>query len=105
MALDPLEIRLRTFPIPLIDQRADGYHEVLVHDGLARRRLPVVPLPVDVPHGRAVDRVVAVGEDAHVAGARHGLEGALDGRELGALVGLEGALEGLGDVSVKCVSK
>lgn len=99
MALDPLKRRLDLQQIAFLDLGQDGLDQVFVLDRLARRVFPSVLAPVDVPHRQAVDRVAAVGDDAHVAVAGHDLERSENGRELCALVGLSDSWQGFGDVS------
>jgi phage head maturation protease len=71
----------------------------LVLDG-AIACLPAVPLPVDVPLGDALDRILAVGADLEVLLQVDDLEGAEDSCELGTLIGLRFAIQALRDVSI-----
>lgn len=88
MPLDPLQMRLRALRISLIDQSSDCHYQILIHDRFALRREPVILLPINVPDRRAVDRVVAISQDADVVVAGDDLEGALDGGQFCTLIGL-----------------
>lgn len=105
MAPHPRQLGQRRPRIAFLHQLADPDHQILVHDGRAGTRLPIVLRPPLVPQRRAVDAVVGVGDDLEALGDGRRFEGAQDGRQLGALVGLGGAGEGFGDVSVGDVSE
>lgn len=74
MPLDPLERRHAASLFPRRHLRDDGAHKVLVLDLLARRTDPVLLGPAARPHRRAVDRVLAVGDDEDLAVHRHALQ-------------------------------
>ena len=73
--------------LPLVEFVADLLDDILVLDGSCGR-LPAVLLPVDVPLGDALDRVLAVGADLAVLSEVKDFEGAEDRGQLGPLVGL-----------------
>ena len=94
MTLDPDELCLAAFALPLLELVPNGLDEVLVFDGTLAR-LPPVFLPVYVPFCHALDRIFAVGADLQILGDVDGLEGAEDGREFCPLVRLNFAFESL----------
>jgi hypothetical protein len=98
VSFDPDELGAPGLGLPLFQFVADQLHKVLVLDGPGTR-LPAVLLPVDVPLGDALDRVLAVGADLNVLGKVDAFEGAENARELGTLVCLGISLQALRDVS------
>lgn len=72
----PLKVGLAPQRLPFLDFPQDPLDQILVLDRLARRGLPSVSPPVDVPAGHAVDAVFAVRDDCHIAVERHYFEGA-----------------------------
>jgi hypothetical protein len=99
MPLDPDELGAPALGLPLFQLVADQLHEVLVLDGPGTR-LPAVLLPIYVPLGDALDRVLAVGADLDVLGEADAFEGAENARELGTLICLGISLQALRDVSI-----
>jgi hypothetical protein len=97
--LDPDELGAPALGLPLFQLVADQLYKVLVLDGPGTR-LPAVLLPVDVPLGDALDRVLAVGADLDVLGEADAFEGAENACELGTLICLGISLQALRDVSM-----
>jgi hypothetical protein len=100
VSLDPDELGAPGLGLPLFQLVADQLHKILVLDGPGTRP-PSVLLPVDVPLGDALDRVLAVGADLNVLGKVDAFEGAENARELGTLVCLGISLQTLRDVSTR----
>ncbi len=84
---DPDKLGAPAVGLPLVKFVADLLDDILVLDG-SRGRLPAVLLPVDVPFGDALNRILAVGADLAILGEVEDFEGAEDGGQLGPLVGL-----------------
>lgn len=86
--LDPFEVSAGLQLLPFLNLRQNVFYQILVLHWFACRGLPAVLSPIDIPICDAVDRILAVSDDAGISVARDNLERAQNRRELRALIRL-----------------
>jgi hypothetical protein len=88
VALDPRKRRLHTSSLSLINDLPNLNHQIFIRNICARRGLPSVFLPGNIPDCRTINTIAAIGDDLEWAGLGCDLKRSLNTGQLRSLVGL-----------------